>query len=126
MNIMKVLAKTKWGADYIVLLRLYRTLIRSRLDYGRIIYDSARKSYKQMLDSVRLALGAFRTSPVQSLYIEANELSLQNRRLKLSLQYAVKIKANKSNPAYSLVFNPQFTPLYESKPKSVRSFGNSY
>jgi len=77
-----------------------------------------------MLDSVhhqglRLALGAFRTSPVQCLYIEANEPSLQNRRLKLSLQYSVKIKGNKTNPAYSTVFNLQFTPLY-NKLKSIR------
>ena len=41
----------------------------------------ARKSYLQMLDPIqnqglRLALGAFRTSPVASLYVEADEPSL--------------------------------------------------
>ena len=53
----------------------------SKLDYGCIIYGSARKSYLQMLDPIhnqglRLALGAFRTSPVASLYVEADEPSL--------------------------------------------------
>ena len=33
------------------------------------------------------ALGAFRTSPVQSLYVEAHEPSLASRRLTLSLNY---------------------------------------
>ena len=42
------------------------------------MYGSARKSYLQILDTVhqqgfRLALGAFRTSPVTSLYVEADE-----------------------------------------------------
>ena len=42
------------------------------------MYGSARKSYLQTLDSVhhqglRLALGAFRTSPITSLYVEADE-----------------------------------------------------
>ena len=45
---------------------------------------------------LRLALGTFRTSPVQSLYIEANKLSLNNRRNKLAMQYVVKLKTIES------------------------------
>ena len=91
MNILKVLFHTNWGADRTVLLQLYRSLIRSKLDYGSIVYGSARKSYLVMLDTVhhqglRLALGAFRTSPVESLYVEANEPSLYLLREKLALQ----------------------------------------
>ena len=70
-----------WGADTKVLLRLYRSLVLSKLDYGCIVYGSARQSYLRKLDSIhnqglRLALGAFRISPVNSLYAEANEPSL--------------------------------------------------
>lgn len=80
MDILKVLTKTKWGADSNVLLRLYRVLIRSRLDYGSIVYGLTRISYTKVLDTIhhqgiRLALGAFRTTPIQSLYIEAGESS---------------------------------------------------
>ena len=87
MNFLKVLSHTNWGADRTVLLQLYRSLIRSNLDYGSIVYGSARKSYLVMLDTVhhqglRLALGAFRTSPVESLYVEPNEPSLYLRREK--------------------------------------------
>ena len=71
---------TSWGADRTTLLKLYRSLVRSKLDYGCIIYGSARNSYLQMLDPIhnqglRLALGALRTS-VASLYVEADEPSL--------------------------------------------------
>ena len=89
LNLLKVLSHTNWGADRTVLLQLYRSLIRSKLDYGSIVYGSARKSYLMMLDTVhhqglRLALGAFRTSPVESptwrlkshhyIYVERNLL----------------------------------------------------
>ena len=100
LNLLRVVAHTDWGADRKVLLNLYRTIIRSKLDYGSIIYGSARKSYLEMLDPIhhqglRLALGAFRTSPSESLLAEANEPSLYNRRLKLSMQYALTLKSNR-------------------------------
>ena len=52
-----------------------------KIRFSCIIYGSARKSYPQMLDPIhnqglRLALRAFRTSPVASLYVEADEPSL--------------------------------------------------
>ena len=94
------------GGDRSVLLNLYRSLVRSKLDYGSIVYGSARKSYLKCLDTIhhqglRLALGAFRTSPVESLYAESNEPSLYTRREKLSLQYTTKLAANPKNPAHN-------------------------
>ena len=101
LNLLKVLSHTSWGADRTTHLKLYRSLVRSKLDYGCIIYGSARKSYLQMFDpmhnqGLRLALGAFRTSPVASLYVEADEPSLYSRREKLSLQYAIRLAVNPS------------------------------
>ena len=52
LNLLKVLSHTSWGADRTTLLKLYRSLVRSKLDYGCIIYGSARKSYLQMLDPI--------------------------------------------------------------------------
>ena len=52
LNLLKVLSHTNWGADRTVLLQLYRSLIRSKLDYGSIVYGSARKSYSMELDTV--------------------------------------------------------------------------
>lgn len=67
-------------------------------------------SYIRLLDTVhhqgiRLSLWPFRTSPIQSLYVKANELSLENRHLRLALQYKTKLSANKNTSAYHAVFN---------------------
>ncbi|GFV04572.1 putative RNA-directed DNA polymerase from transposon X-element [Trichonephila clavipes] len=110
LNILKVLANTRWGADQTSLLRLYRALIRSKLDYGSVVYSSACKSLLEILDPVhhqalRLSLGAFRTSPVESLYAEAYEPPLDLRRKYLCLNYFMKIQSMKTNTAYSYLFN---------------------
>ena len=67
-------------------------------------------------------LRAFRTSPITSLYIEADKPSLYLRREKLSLQYAIKLAANPSNPAFRVTFSPQFSELYELKPHAIKLF----
>ena len=95
------------------------------MDYGSIVYGSARKSYLKSLDTIhqglRLALGAFRTSPVKSLYTESNEPSLYIRREKLSLQYISKLAANPRNSAYDCVFNPKYERFYNNKPTANKS-----
>ena len=124
LNLLKVVSHRDWGGDTETLLKLYRSLIRSKLDYGCIVYGSARKSYIQMLDPIqnqalRLCLGAFRTSPIESLQVEANEPTLATRRNKLALQYAIKLKSNLNNPTYDCIFNPHYTALFESRPNTI-------
>ena len=99
------------------------------MDYGSIVYGSARKSYLKYLDTIyhqglRLALGAFRTSPVEKiLYAESNEPSLYIRREKLSLQYVTKLAANPRNSAYDCVFNPKYERFYYTKPTAIKPLG---
>ena len=68
LNLLRVDAHTDWEADRKILLNLYRTIVRSKLDYGCIVYGFAMPSYLKTLDTIhhlgiRLALGAFWTSP---------------------------------------------------------------
>ncbi len=51
---------------------MYIALIRSELDYGSIVYDSAAKA-------LRLCCGAFKTTPVSALQVEVGEMPLQIR-----------------------------------------------
>ena len=128
LHLLRVVAHTDWGTGRKILLNLYRTIVRSKLDYGCIVYGSARPSYLKTLDTIhhqgiRLALGAFRTSPANSLLVEANEPSLKDRREKLSLQLCIKLKSNRSNPTYNTVFRPNFFSLFEKKPNAIPTFG---
>ena len=125
LDVLKVVGHTDWGADRKVLLQLYQALVRSKLDYGCIVYGSSAKSNLEILDPIhhaglRLALGAFRTSPKQSLYTEAQETSLHLRRLKLSLNYALKLKSMPDNPAYDCVFNPKVRAYFDAYPTKIK------
>ncbi|KAG1697716.1 RNA-directed DNA polymerase from mobile element jockey [Nymphon striatum] len=128
LNLLRILSNTNWGADRKVMLRFYRSLIRSKLDYGSVVYGSARKSYLRVLDPVhnqglRLSLGAFRTTPAESLYVEAHEPSLYLRREKLSLQYACRLRANPENPCYDVTFHPNHRETFARRQSSIPTFG---
>jgi hypothetical protein len=81
-----------------------------------------------MLDTIhhqglRLASGAFRTSPVESLYAKAGEPSLHLRRKKLSVQYATRISSNSKNPAKNIIFKQSYTEKIVNNPKEVKPYG---
>ena len=92
------------------------------------MYRSARQSILKQLDPIhhqglQIALDAFCTSPAQSLYIEAHEPLLTTHRLKLSLNYVLKLKSLPENPAYSCVFEPQNIKLFEESESKVPPLG---
>ena len=110
LNILKCVSRTSYGADRATLLLLYRSMIRSKLDYASLIYDSASESSKRPLDAVHhaalcIATSAFRTSPKASLLAEAHELSLSLRRQMLGMRYALKLRQFPTHPTYPYVFS---------------------
>ena len=93
----------------------YLVIIRKLFPWGR-----CDPTHHQGL---RIALGAFRISPAQSPYTEAHEPSLTTRRLKLSLNYVLKLKSLPENRAYSCVFEPENTTLFEESESKVPPLG---
>ena len=69
LNILKNLTNKSWGADCNVLLKTYQATIRTKIDYGSIISNSASSNTLQALEKLqnaaaRIALGAFSTNPI--------------------------------------------------------------
>ena len=69
---------------------------------------------------IRIALGAFRTSPISSLLAESCEPSLKVRREILSLNYAIKINSLPTHPTYNDIFNPTNLSKFSNCPKSIK------
>ena len=57
----------------------------------------------------------FRTCPADSLLVEANEPSLNDRREKVSL-FALKLQCNRSNPTYNTVLDQTILLFFKTNP----------
>ena len=125
LNLLRCISGIKWGADKETLLSIYRTMILAKIDYGCIVYGSARKSRLKMLDSIhcmglKLAMGAFRTSPLSALCCEAGIPTLQYRRQQFLLTYGTTIRAQPSHPNYKLLHNENACLPFENRPTITR------
>ncbi|MEW8088496.1 MAG: reverse transcriptase domain-containing protein, partial [Candidatus Thiodiazotropha endolucinida] len=92
LNVMRLVSGTTFGADKITLLRLYQSLIRSKMDYGCQAYATASKTQLVRLDRIqasalRIATGAYRGTSNFSLEAECNIMPLAYRREELKLKY---------------------------------------
>nr|XP_027238664.1 uncharacterized protein LOC113829655 [Penaeus vannamei] len=91
LRLLQTLSHLSWGSDRKTLLHHHVTLILSTLDYSCHLYSCASTSPLSLLDPIHhcglhLALGAFRSSPVKSLYVESGLPSLSRRRALLFLR----------------------------------------
>ena len=97
MNILYMISRGNKEITSEVLLRIYRALIRPILEYGCEVYGTAPSGQLLKLDPIhhkglRICLVAYRTSPIESLYVLADELSLTRRRQMLQMHYYVRLK----------------------------------
>ncbi|GFV99622.1 putative RNA-directed DNA polymerase from transposon X-element [Trichonephila clavipes] len=127
LNLLKVLSNTSWEADRTSLLRVYQAIVLSRIDYGCVVYGSACNSILKKLEPVhnmalRICSGAFRTSPVQSLYVNCNQLPLDLRLRKLCLAYYFKILFVPSHPLQNVYMITSMKRLYDARPSNIRPF----
>ena len=105
---LRIMSSNIIGADQWILLHAYRLIIHPKLDYGCVIYEAAARESLRQLDTVhhealRICLGSFRSTPVESLYIMSNEPSLTDRRQDLMCRYFYKLKSHITNPARACV-----------------------
>ena len=107
---------------------MYSRLSPTTIGVQTVKFYLARASYIKTLDPIhnqglRICLGAFRTSPMESLYVEANEESMYRRREPLSIQYALKLKSMPKHPAHKSIFQPKYSTQFADKPSAIPTFG---
>ena len=96
LNVLRVLSHTSWGADRKHLLILYKTLVASKMAYGCEVYSSATKAKLSILDpihnaGIRVASGAFKSSPIASLLVKTGKLPLDSSPQILLIRYWYRV-----------------------------------
>ena len=106
------------------LLIIYKSLVRSIIDYGLIVYSTAAKTNIVKLDRIqnsflRIILGSLPSTPIAQLQFETGIESIELRALWLSITYVIKLGSNSSNCNYtqlSKIVNNDFTFSTRSSP----------
>lgn len=98
LNIIKVLAGSNWGMHPLQLRLLYISLIRSRIDYGCVFYDSSVKSRLCKLEKIQnkamRIIGSFiKTTPIHVMESELCLPPLHIRRKFLAFKFCLKVKS---------------------------------
>jgi hypothetical protein len=124
MNIMKTLSNHTWGADTKSLLNIYKSLILSRINYGSIIYNSAKENLLKILDPLHnegicISIGAFRTSPIDSILCYAGKLPLKLQREKDILLYGIKRISTPNHIGYNNIYRNQYIILTSITKKQI-------
>lgn len=105
LNLIKILSHHTFGYDRELLLGILKSIVLSVIDYGCVIYDTANQallnSFNTVINSgIRMAIGAFRTSPVNSMMIDSGILPLKYRREYFHLTYGLKIISSHAHPLH--------------------------
>src|SRR5215469_2517923 len=109
-------AHPKWGLNRPSLLRLYKSLVLSRLEYGCEVYSQVPPSSISPLNSIqnralRIATGAFRSTPIKGLELLTTTLPLPlHFRYSQSCTFARLHTA--SSPALNSILHFQTPPSY--------------
>ena len=128
LNILKILSHRNWGTNRLTLLTIFRALTRSKIDFGSFIYSAARNHYLKHLltienEGLRLCLGAFRTSPISSLHVEASELPFDLRCIKSGLYFISRILSIPNHPCFNFIRSPPFSNLFHLNRRVVPPIG---
>lgn len=100
LNAIKMLSNTKFDVNSEILLRIVDSIITSRLLYGcEVYFDTAKSNLKSIqstyMAAIRTAIGAFRTSPLESITFESGKLSLEHLILKQNMCYCFRTLENR-------------------------------
>ena len=125
---MKSITGNTWGASKKILITIYKSLIRSILDYGCEAFYSASQRVLKKLDQIqykalKIACGTFKGTSLASLQVEYGDVPLELRREKCQLKYSIKIKTTKDHPSSSILTD-YWTNHFEKFNKGQQSFYN--
>ena len=110
LRLLRIVSSRGWGADSVTLRSLYISLIRSKLQYGSLLFHTSARTTLEILDRIqyaaaRIILGVLQCTPVFLLESASYLMPLTFcRQLSLS-QYACRVLSVPGNPFRDLILS---------------------
>ena len=119
LNLLKTISFSKTKTDTKMLLRIYKSLLLPKLDYGCQAYGTASETELERLNPIhnqalRLCLGAFHTTTILSLEVESNLHSLEYRRKILGIKYFARTQTIDRQLTICNLKDKRQTDLYQN------------
>ena len=103
LSVIRMLKGTSWGASKRPILTVYRSLVRSVIEYGMEAHFFASPSLQKIQnDALRLYTGALVSTPVICLHHACNEMPLNIKHKFLCLKFKAHLLSFSDHPALSL------------------------
>lgn len=123
LNIIKCLRGVHWGSDPVTLLMLYKSLIRSKMEYAGFLIAPCHSKLIESLQKVqnralRLSLGCINSTPINVLHAEAKIPYLEFRFEYLGFRYILRNLSIRNSLVINSIerlSNTAETPVYEHK-----------
>lgn len=98
LHVLRVLSSSSWGCSRQMLRRVYVAYIRSKMEYGSVLYINVKPSLLKKLnliqnEAMRCILGARKTSPILSLQAESVLPPLEIRFHHIFMKWYVRISS---------------------------------
>lgn len=115
LDLLKHISHKRWGADRRSLLRLYLMLLKPKIDYGLEAYSAAAPTYMTMIKrvqhhAIRIATGAFRSSPIPSLHAESGVKPFEYCLEAKFINFGLRLLVNRAHPLRHDFVNPTLPP----------------
>ena len=112
LNLFKKLSHTRWGSDGPTLVRLYIMLVKPLVEYGLEAFASAADTYLKSLHTIqncalRIATGAFRTTPIDSLHAATSVLPPKYATHYKQLNFYLRLVVNVTHPLHGSIIDQE-------------------
>lgn len=108
LNVLRCLAGVWWGAHPYSLKLVYNAIIRSHFDYGSFLLEPCNKAALESLNkmqykSLRVIIGAMKSSPTKALQVECCDPPLHLRRQLLSDRFLYNVVQFTDHPLLNIL-----------------------
>lgn len=133
LNIIKCLSSHKFNCNTYTLISIIKALLISKINYSLPFFGysskcSLRKIKTKVSSAIRMALGAFRTTPITNMLFESNIIPLEQQRDLLTSRLIKSIYNNQDTPLYAITkkcINGKKIPKIQSVLYKIIELANS-